>query len=842
MKNTLGRRWIMSKMEKIRWFSGTLLTAVLTVPLVLAGSRAVTAYAAEQQQELYVVEVENVPDAGDSILPDHEELFAGYVMQEFYGGGISTFRNYGGTDGVLNEKEKIIYTELKAAVSDIAAGRRASTEVAIQADLGITWSSNAVTGEELQAEAEEKFNAAVDVSKTINCLLVDCPYELYWFDKEKGYLHSYDIVRLNGNGPAGIQNIKFTFKVVGAYAEGAQEGKPSYRTDISKTGQTSQAVANAQQIVDENAEKSDYAKLTAYKDAICRLTDYNHAVADPEYKGGYGDPWQMIYVFDKDPDTKVVCEGYAKAFQYLCDRSVFHGEVTCYTVSGDMDGGTGAGAHMWNIVAVGGRNYLVDVTNSDSDAIGHKGELFLAGAKGSVGEGYRFQIDGQTVSFVYDPDETISLYGASILTLEEDSYVKALKPVITKQPEPQTVTYGEAIKAVQVSAQSVSDLSYQWYLNDEAIEGANQPSYQPPQINDDKTPGLDAGTYRYQCIVSCEGETTASGEAVLKVEPRMISPVMQVEYVNKVYDGTDEVLDEQGYEIGGDVRKYIGDEIIIRYTICYNSSAVKEADRIMVGFTLEGKDAGNYCVEQPSQEIPANIIPKELTAEISVYDKEYDGTTVARIANAELRGVYSIGNIVIDDVTLNPGTAAFASQEVGNGIPVRFEGFTLSGADAPNYILRLPEDVTASITEVKKPSDENQGENSSDGSGNGKLPVDDKKDELPDQQPEPETEAPKKAALASVKAVSGKKLKIQWKKISGASGYEVQCCLKKNFKSGVKKAAAKKGNKTSLVIKKLKKGKTYYVRVRAYKTVKVNGKTQKLYGAWSKVKKSKKIK
>lgn len=154
--------------------------------------------------------------------------------------------------------------------------------------------------------------------------------------------------------------------------------------------------------------------------------------------------------------------------------------------------------------------------------------------------------------------------------------------------------------------------------------------------------------------------------------------------------------------------------------------------------------------------------------------------------------------------------------------------------------------MTASITEAKKPADENQGVSSGDGNSGGKLPGDDKKDELANQQPQPEPvpeiEAPKKAALASVKAVSGKKLKIQWKKISGASGYEVQCCLKKNFKSGVKKAAAKKGNKTSLVIKKLKKGKTYYVRVRAYKTVKVNGKTQKLYGAWSKVKKSKKIK
>lgn len=45
----------------------------------------------------------------------------------------------------------------------------------------------------------------------------------------------------------------------------------------------------------------------------------------------------MIYVFDGDEATNVVCEGYAKAFQYLCDLD----GITYYSVSGTMNGGTG---------------------------------------------------------------------------------------------------------------------------------------------------------------------------------------------------------------------------------------------------------------------------------------------------------------------------------------------------------------------------------------------------------------------------------------------------------------------------------------------------------------------
>ena len=100
---------------------------------------------------------------------------------------------------------------------------------------------------------------------------------------------------------------------------------------------------------------------------------------------------------------------------------------------------------------------------------------------------------------------------------------------------------------------------------------------------------------------------------------------------------------------------------------------------------------------------------------------------------------------------------------------------------------------------------------------------------------------PKKAVLSKLKP-GKKQLKVTWKKDTKASGYEVQCCLNKKFKSGVKKANIKKAKTMSTTFKKLKKGKKYYVRVRAYKTVKVNGKSKKLTGAWSKVLTSKKVK
>mgnify|MGYP001059784882 CR=1 FL=1 len=80
--------------------------------------------------------------------------------------------------------------------------------------------------------------------------------------------------------------------------------------------------------------------------------------------------------------------------------------------------------------------------------------------------------------------------------------------------------------------------------------------------------------------------------------------------------------------------------------------------------------------------------------------------------------------------------------------------------------------------------------------------------------------------------VSGKcKVKATWKKLTNVSGYQIQYAPNKKLK----KAKRKTVKSTSVTIKKLKKKKTYFVRVRAYKLV--DGK--KVYGKWSAVKKVK---
>jgi hypothetical protein len=88
-----------------------------------------------------------------------------------------------------------------------------------------------------------------------------------------------------------------------------------------------------------------------------------------------------------------------------------------------------------------------------------------------------------------------------------------------------------------------------------------------------------------------------------------------------------------------------------------------------------------------------------------------------------------------------------------------------------------------------------------------------------------------KTKLVQFKNLKGKKVQLKWKKISGASGYEVYRSLKKT-KSYKKVATIKKGSTISWKNQKLTKGKTYYYKVRAYRTV--SGK--KVYSSWSDVK------
>ena len=91
---------------------------------------------------------------------------------------------------------------------------------------------------------------------------------------------------------------------------------------------------------------------------------------------------------------------------------------------------------------------------------------------------------------------------------------------------------------------------------------------------------------------------------------------------------------------------------------------------------------------------------------------------------------------------------------------------------------------------------------------------------------------PSATSFTKCSNIKTRKLDIQWKKNSYATGYEVQYSTNKTFKSGVKTKAITKASTTKYTATSLTGKKTYYVRVRTYKTA---GK-KKLYSSWSAVK------
>ena len=94
-----------------------------------------------------------------------------------------------------------------------------------------------------------------------------------------------------------------------------------------------------------------------------------------------------------------------------------------------------------------------------------------------------------------------------------------------------------------------------------------------------------------------------------------------------------------------------------------------------------------------------------------------------------------------------------------------------------------------------------------------------------------EVAKPKSAKFKKVKSAK-KAISVEWKKVRGVKGYQVQVATDKKFKKNKKTVNIKRQKTTKTTVKKLKAKKKYYVRIRTYKIV--NGKRD--YSSWSKVK------
>ncbi len=397
-------------------------------------------------EEHVKVQKETEPRYDDLFSEGTSDLWEQYAQKLFYGSTapapsvkLKAARNTGAR---LTGQDRVIYDAIRTAAAEIADGQRASSIVEVSlADLGVrSGEENGYTAAELgleyiydweteewNPELEDKIHSLLpyDFSKIKACLMADCPYEFYWASGETkhgdaGYSTDGDYLFFT------TDRIAFRFTVESKYRADAAD---PYSVNTELTGQASAAKACADRIIAEAAGKTDTEKLLYYKEKICDLVVYNRDAA--AHSDTYEDrgPWALIYVFDEDPDTNVVCEGYSEAFQYLCDHTDFaSSRIKVYCVTGTMNGGTGAGAHKWNIVHMDdGYNYIADITNSDEGSVGSDGKLFLKGMSGNVADGYSLSWEKREES-VTNPDGSISttIYPAGSISYTYDKETKAL--------------------------------------------------------------------------------------------------------------------------------------------------------------------------------------------------------------------------------------------------------------------------------------------------------------------------------------------------------------------------------------------------------------------------------
>lgn len=446
---------------------------------------------------------------GDS-LPDNGELFREYARREFEKGIYGESENLPamyGTAAADNMQEggpqRAIYDKLKPEIEKIAAGQMDSSKVTLHFNLtevccdeealGVPITTTGAYGAAvLNPAADTIFKEKLSgwVRQAYRALLEDCPYDFYWWDKTEGLTYAYKKVGvyLENNKPViALKELYIDFIVAQEY-----RGNSEFTLDTAKTSATTTAIANAKAIVDNNASKGDLEKLDAYRQYICDAVSYNHAAAGA-VPMVYGNPWQLIWVFDDNPDTNVVCEGYSKAFQYLCDLSDFQDEVTCYSMWGNAGPlGGSAGGHMWNAVNYKGENYLVDLTNCDEGSLGMPDKLYMAPAiYVPLETGETEGPEGTEVTEVtYNKTEEPSFYALIDLeneiimsyTYDEDQkdfivsgYLPMSNYPIFTVPTGLTATYGDTLS--DISLPEVSDPgtpgTWQWTDSEQSVGDAS---------------------------------------------------------------------------------------------------------------------------------------------------------------------------------------------------------------------------------------------------------------------------------------------------------------------------------------------------------------------------------
>ena len=581
--------------------------------------------------------------------------------------------------------------------------------------------------------------------------------------------------------------------------EYAVEGE-TYRVNTETGTAVREAVDRAGSILSKYSASTDVEKLRGYCAEICDLVSYNdtatHDSANYGYTAGsgnkvvYGNPWQLVWVFDGDPATNVVCEGYAKAYQYLCDKTDFSDDkICCICASGFMD--TETNGHMWNIVTMeNGRNYLVDVTNCDEGSVGSPDQLLLVGTKVVESGWYRFTTkDGSVTSYKYTQD-MLNMFTDSELKLARGNYGSPddkLEQPFRAGATSLTIEVGDWISYTSGAPAStaghkelqLSGLYGELYIksNDNSVAKISMQAGKEGWIY-----GAAAGT---TTVILTADATSEYDEAIVEIKINVVkknqslalkSGSSAVSAGQKLYLTPGKSLSLS--LVGGQGTLGVSASSYVTSTRSGNTFTFKGVKCGKAKLVLSASGTAVYNAASTNVEIwvvPAATSKFTATRQLKGYKLSW-----AKVTGANGYVIYRDGKKI---KTITSGSTVTYSDPYAttNGKKYTYKIYAKSSATgvSPYYKSTIAFKLT-------------------------------------------------RPAISFLKSNAAGKFSVKWGKNTKASGFEIQYCLKSNM-SGATRVTKMKGTSCGKTISGLKKGRTYYVRVRSFRLI---GKTR-YYSLWS---------
>ena len=596
---------------------------------------------------------------------------------------------------------------------------------------------------------------------------------------------------------------------------------------------------------------SDYELLKKFHDYILSICEYNHYDMDSEYKySGYG-------VFSVG---KAVCQGYSLAFYRLCKEAGFDVRI----IISDSNEGN----HAWNLVYIGNAYYYVDCTWDDEE--GDKYRYFLVDydtlRSDDTGnrehtvfdEEYKKDTNFQSIKNNISPtcwSTSSNNLGNCTVILNGDSVdavsVKSGSTVLTRNTDYTVSTDANHFVVVNGAGvyagtktsrcKTVNVLTPKLQYTSAVFSGSEKrPSVSFAGLTQDKDykvlyfDNRNAGTA--QVMITGIGKYKGVLYAQFTISKENINAfTVKASFTQTYYNGkaqqptvTVKELDEgTDYKVEGKAitEPGTGTVTVSGINSCYGS---KQLSFKVVKHKITEKDISlqktdyvyNGNSRKPKVYITGLVEGEDFTV-------SYSSNKNPGIAKVVVKGKnYYDGEKTLKfkihpgEVSLKSASSYTSKIKLGWSESKRAEGYEIRLYKSSEWVkVKTTANTSASVTGLKSGTQYKlrlYAYVNSDGKTVYSDPI----------EITTSTTGPKPTKISSLRA--GKKaFTLKWKK-KKCTGYEIEYSTSSSFKKA-KKLTVKSRSTVSRQVKKLKKGKKYYVRVRTYNST--NGK--KIYGTWS---------